>query len=31
MYILDGLNNCAVLEEGNTFCSKDTKEKYEIR
>ena len=27
----NGLNNCAVLEEGNTFCSKVTKEKYKIR
>ena len=25
------LNNCAVLEAGNTFCSKVTKEKYKIR
>ena len=25
------LNNCAVLEEGNTFCSKVTKEKYKVR
>ena len=27
----NGLNNCAVLEEGNTFCSKVTKDKYIIR
>ena len=27
----NGLNNCAVLEEGNMFCSKVTKEKYKIR
>ena len=27
----NGLNNCAVLEEGNTFRSKVTKEKYKIR
>ena len=27
----NGLNNCAVLEEGNTFCSKVTKEKYKIK
>ena len=27
----NGLNNCAVLEERNTFCSEVTKEKYKIR
>ena len=26
----NGLNNCAVLEEGNMFCNKVTKEKYKL-